>query len=102
VPGHTTGVLFVILSVAIGGLIIGALGRLAVPGRQPLGLIRTILVGIAGSFLGAVVARLIWTNPQQHRMGLIVLEVLAAALIVYLLGRGRRRYAGRARRSRAY
>jgi uncharacterized membrane protein YeaQ/YmgE (transglycosylase-associated protein family) len=96
--GHTTGVLFVILSIAIGGLIIGALGRLAVPGRQPLGLIRTILVGIAGSFVGAMVARLIWARPQQHGLGLIVLEVLAAALIVYALGGGRRRSAGRARR----
>jgi uncharacterized membrane protein YeaQ/YmgE (transglycosylase-associated protein family) len=84
-------VIFLIISIAIGGLIIGALGRLAVPGRQPIGILRTILVGVAGSFLGAIVARLIWTAPQNHRMGTIVLEVLAAALIVYALSGRRRR-----------
>jgi uncharacterized membrane protein YeaQ/YmgE (transglycosylase-associated protein family) len=83
--GHTTGVLFLILSIAIGGLIIGALGRLAVPGRQPMGLLRTILVGVAGSFLGGVVARLIWADPQNHGAWVIVLEVLGAALIVYAM-----------------
>ena len=83
--------IFVIFSIAIGGLFIGALGRLAVPGRQPIGILRTILVGVAGSFLGAIVARLIWTDPQNHRAGLIVLEVLAAALIVYAVAGPHRR-----------
>jgi uncharacterized membrane protein YeaQ/YmgE (transglycosylase-associated protein family) len=90
--GHTTGVLFLILSIVIGGLIIGALGRLAVPGRQPMGLLRTILVGVAGSFLGGIVARVIWSDPQNHGIGVVVLEVLGAALIVYAMqGRHRSR-----------
>jgi uncharacterized membrane protein YeaQ/YmgE (transglycosylase-associated protein family) len=82
-------VLFLILSIAIGGLIIGALGRLAVPGRQPMGLIATMLVGVGGAIIGGIVARLIWTDPGQHAMGVVVLEVLGAALIVYLIA-GRR------------
>jgi uncharacterized membrane protein YeaQ/YmgE (transglycosylase-associated protein family) len=85
-------VLFLILSIAIGGLVIGALGRLAVPGRQPMGLLATMLVGIGGAVVGGIVARVIWADPQQHVMGVVVLEVLGAALIVYAI-RGRRRRA---------
>jgi uncharacterized membrane protein YeaQ/YmgE (transglycosylase-associated protein family) len=82
-------VLFLILSIAIGGLIIGALGRLAVPGPQPMGILATMLVGIGGAIVGGIVARVIWSDPQQHAVGVIVLEVLGAALIVYAM-RGRR------------
>lgn len=39
----------------IGGLIIGGLRRLLVPGRTPMGLMRTALTGLAGSFLGGLV-----------------------------------------------
>jgi uncharacterized membrane protein YeaQ/YmgE (transglycosylase-associated protein family) len=54
-----------------------------------MGILATMLVGVAGAFLGGVVARLIWAAPQNHGLGVIVLEVLGAALIVYAL-RGRR------------
>jgi uncharacterized membrane protein YeaQ/YmgE (transglycosylase-associated protein family) len=82
-------VLFLILSIAIGGLIIGALGRLAVPGPQPMGILATMLVGIGGAIVGGIVGRVIWSDPQQHALGVIVLEVLGAAAIVYAM-RGRR------------
>jgi uncharacterized membrane protein YeaQ/YmgE (transglycosylase-associated protein family) len=42
---------------ALGGLVIGALGRLVIPGRQPIGLGLTALAGIGGGLLGGVVAR---------------------------------------------
>ncbi len=86
---QTTGVLFWILSVILGGLVIGALGRLVVPGPNPMGILATIAVGIVGSIIGGVVARLIWTRPQNHAGWLIVLEVLGAALIVAVLARRR-------------
>lgn len=85
--------LFLILSILIGGLIIGAIGRLIVPGPQPMGFFGTILVGIGGALLGALVARAIWPQPDLHKLGVFALEVLAAALIVLVLrgSRGRRR-----------
>ena len=46
-------------SAAIGGLIVGLLGRLAIPGRDPMPLWTTILLGIAGSVLGGFVAGLV-------------------------------------------
>jgi uncharacterized membrane protein YeaQ/YmgE (transglycosylase-associated protein family) len=45
-----------LLSAAVGGLIVGALARLAIPGRDPMPLWTTVLLGIAGSVLGGFVA----------------------------------------------
>ena len=38
------------------GLIVGALARFLMPGPQPMGLIMTCLIGIAGSFVGGTIA----------------------------------------------
>ena len=48
--------LMVILAVAVSGLIIGALARLAVPGPDPMPWWKTILLGIAGSFVGGLLS----------------------------------------------
>ncbi len=84
--------LYLVLSVVVSGLIIGALGRLAVPGPDPMSLPRTILVGIGGSLIGGIAGWLIWGSEARaaHLGAIAVLEVLGAALIVYLM-RGRRR-----------
>ena len=47
-----------ILSLVVSGLIIGLLARFAVPGKDPLKLWQTIVLGIAGSLLGTIVARM--------------------------------------------
>jgi uncharacterized membrane protein YeaQ/YmgE (transglycosylase-associated protein family) len=48
-----------ILSLLVSGLIIGLLARFAVPGKDPLPLWQTVLLGIAGSLLGGIVAGLL-------------------------------------------
>ena len=48
-----------ILSLLVSGLIIGLLARFAVPGKDPLKLWQTILLGIVGSLLGGLVAGLL-------------------------------------------
>ncbi len=48
-----------ILSLLVSGLIVGLLARFAVPGKDPLKLWQTILLGIAGSLLGGVLAGLL-------------------------------------------
>ena len=73
-----------LIGLVLGGLVVGALGRLAIPGRDPMSLGRTILVGIGGSFLGYLVGSLLFGG----RSGLL-LSVLGASLIVWLLGRRR-------------
>ena len=50
--GTIRGVLSYLFALVISGLVIGALGRLAIPGRNPMGIGMTILVGIGGSLIG--------------------------------------------------
>jgi len=41
------------------GLVVGALGRLLLPGRQRIGILLTVLVGIVAAFAGTAIARAI-------------------------------------------
>ncbi|HET7488374.1 MAG TPA: hypothetical protein VFJ85_10630 [Acidimicrobiales bacterium] len=75
-----------ILLLVLTGLVVGALGRLAIPGPNPMSIGMTILVGIGGSLLAGLVVGLLFNRPAGF-----LLSVLAAALIVWLMERGRRR-----------
>ncbi|MFI0372860.1 GlsB/YeaQ/YmgE family stress response membrane protein [Actinomadura sp. 1N219] len=46
-----------IITAIVIGAIIGALGRLLLPGRQPIGVILTVLVGIAAAIAGTAIAQ---------------------------------------------
>jgi uncharacterized membrane protein YeaQ/YmgE (transglycosylase-associated protein family) len=78
-------VIVFILLLLLSGLVVGALGRLAVPGPNPMSIGRTILVGIGGSLLGGLVGGLLFGRNG----GGLILAVLGAALIVYLLDRNK-------------
>jgi uncharacterized membrane protein YeaQ/YmgE (transglycosylase-associated protein family) len=67
-----------IVAILVSGLVIGALGRLAVPGPDPMPIWLTILLGIVGSIVGGMVALSIGLGVG----GVFVLSVLAATLIV--------------------
>jgi uncharacterized membrane protein YeaQ/YmgE (transglycosylase-associated protein family) len=54
--GTLIGLAFELVWLAVTGLIIGALGRLVLPGRQEIGLLPTALIGIAASLLGGILA----------------------------------------------
>ena len=71
---------------AVSGLIIGGLARLALPGPDPMGIGATILIGLAGSFLGGLVMLAI---TGGRNAGGIVVAVAAATLIVYIIRRRR-------------
>ena len=77
-----------ILAMTFSGLFIGALGRLVVPGPNPIGIARTILVGIAGSFVGGIIGRLVFGMRYRYSFGLgLILAVGCTALIVYAIDR---------------
>ena len=77
-------ILMVIISLVISGAIFGALGRLAVPGPNPMSIGMTILVGIGGALLGSVVGALLGvTSPFIF----FLLQSLGAAGIVFLMQR---------------
>ncbi|RIQ23116.1 GlsB/YeaQ/YmgE family stress response membrane protein [Jiangella rhizosphaerae] len=67
----------------IAGLVIGALARLIKPGKQNLGWIATLLLGLAGSVIGGLVANLLGTGDifELNVLGFIV-AVVAAVLLV--------------------
>ncbi len=48
------------------GLVAGALARLLVPGRDPMGIGGTILLGIVGSFVGGFIAFLLFGNDIEE------------------------------------
>jgi uncharacterized membrane protein YeaQ/YmgE (transglycosylase-associated protein family) len=56
--GSLIGLAFSLLWLALTGLVIGALGRLVLPGRQEISLLATALIGIAASLLGGILANL--------------------------------------------
>lgn len=73
------------------GLVVGAIAKLLMPGTDPGGWIVTILLGIAGSFVGGFVARAL-SDSQTQTVGFIG-SVLGAMLLLFLyrLFVGRRR-----------
>jgi uncharacterized membrane protein YeaQ/YmgE (transglycosylase-associated protein family) len=56
--GSLVGLAFELLWLALTGLVIGALGRLVLPGQQNVSLLATVLVGIGASLVGGLLANL--------------------------------------------
>ncbi len=56
--GSLVGLAFELLWLVLAGLLIGALGRLVLPGQQDISLLATALVGIGASLLGGILADL--------------------------------------------
>jgi uncharacterized membrane protein YeaQ/YmgE (transglycosylase-associated protein family) len=79
------GLLTFLIILAITGLIVGALARLALPGPDPMGIGTTVLIGIAGSFVGGLLVRAITGREGAG----IVVAVACATAIVYVIRRSR-------------
>jgi len=79
----------VILGWILIGLVVGGLGRLIVPGRNPIGLILTILVGIVGSVAGGAATRAM-AGPGHGDLSFILALVIAAILVAIINGSPRR------------
>ena len=78
----------------VAGLIIGALARLIKPGKQNLSLLATLLLGLAGSVIGGIIASLLGTGGiwELNVIGFIAAVVAAVLLIGVaesMSGRGR-------------
>ena len=68
-----------IITALIVGLIIGALGRLVVPGRQPIPIWLTIVVGIVAAFIGTLLARALGIPTATN--GIDWLELLVQVIV---------------------
>ena len=72
-----------VVELILTGLVVGALGRLVVPGPHPMGIGATILVGLAGTFLGGLLGRLVFGWRYGYSFGLgLLLAVGCTAMIV--------------------
>ena len=81
-----------IISAIIIGAIIGIIGRLVVPGRQRIGIIVTILVGIVAALLGTWLASLMGVaNTKGIDWIELIIQIVLAAIGVALVSGTRRR-----------
>ena len=67
------------------GLIAGALARLIMPGRDPMGIVMTIILGIVGSILGGLVSWAIWgTETGRIQPAGLLLSILGAIIVLWI------------------
>ncbi len=86
--------MFHFLWVLIIGLVVGALAKLIMPGKDPGGIIVTMLLGIAGAFLGGWIGRAVGLYQEGQGAGFIMSLIGAIILLaIYRLIIGRRRVA---------
>lgn len=68
------------------GLVVGVIARVLVPGRQHLGIVLTLVLGMIGSVVGGVVANLIGTGDVFELNVIGSLVAIAAAVVLIALG----------------
>jgi uncharacterized membrane protein YeaQ/YmgE (transglycosylase-associated protein family) len=79
------GLISFLISLAVLGLVIGALGRLALPGPDPMSIGMTVAIGIGGSFIGGILTSLI----SGRNAWSFLVAVACATGIVYVIRRSR-------------
>jgi uncharacterized membrane protein YeaQ/YmgE (transglycosylase-associated protein family) len=73
------------------GLVVGIIGKLLMPGRDPGGFILTIVLGIAGALLGGFVGRSLGMYGEGEPAGFVMAVIGSIILLViYRLVAGRR------------
>ena len=72
-----------IVQLAIFGLIVGLLARFLMPGKDPMGLIMTSILGIVGFFLGTFIGRTLFAKGQYYQARW-VMSVLGSLVLLFL------------------
>jgi uncharacterized membrane protein YeaQ/YmgE (transglycosylase-associated protein family) len=92
-----------IITAILIGIVVGVLGRLVLPGRQPIGMLVTVLVGIVAAFIGTAIARAIGIPTVTggidwlELLVQVIVAALGVALVASLMGRRRTGLMGRRR-----
>jgi uncharacterized membrane protein YeaQ/YmgE (transglycosylase-associated protein family) len=78
----------------VAGLIIGALARLIKPGKQRLGILATLLLGLVGSVIGGTIANLLGTGDimELNVLGFVFAVIASVLLIGVAEGIAQRRH----------
>ena len=80
-----------VIGLAFTGLIVGALARLGLPGRDPMSIFQTMLVGVAGSLIAGLIS---YYAFDSERGAGILLSILCALAIVFAVRKIRERTLG--------
>lgn len=73
------------------GLVAGLIAKIVMPGRGPAGWIMTILLGVAGAFIGGfIAARLGLGTVQGFDPRSLIIAILGSALLLFIYRRARR------------
>ena len=72
------------------GFVVGLIARAVMPGTQSMGIVKTTLIGVAGSFIGGLLGNLISGDGlfNVHSAGWIG-SILGAVILMAILGRSR-------------
>jgi uncharacterized membrane protein YeaQ/YmgE (transglycosylase-associated protein family) len=81
-------VILYIVGLLLTGLVVGALGRLLLPGRDPMTLLQTIALGIAASLIAGLIAYYVFDSEEG---GGILLSVICAIALVFAVRKLRER-----------
>ena len=75
--------MFSLIGTLLVGLIVGAIAKFVMPGKDPGGIIVTILLGIAGSFVASYLGRALGWYREGETAGWIM-SILGAVLLLFL------------------
>jgi uncharacterized membrane protein YeaQ/YmgE (transglycosylase-associated protein family) len=80
------GTLGSIISWAVFGLVIGLIARMLYPGRQPMGFIATMILGIVGSLLGGFLSYAFGFRPEEgaFRGAGWIMSIVGAMVVVWI------------------
>jgi uncharacterized membrane protein YeaQ/YmgE (transglycosylase-associated protein family) len=80
-----------LLAALVVGLIVGAIAKLLMPGRDPGGIIVTMLIGVAGALLATFLGRALnWYGPGQGAGWIASIIGAVVLLLLYRMFTGRR------------
>jgi uncharacterized membrane protein YeaQ/YmgE (transglycosylase-associated protein family) len=88
-------VILFIIGLLFTGLIVGALGRLLLPGRDPMSVFQTIMLGIAASLIAGLIAYYVFDEKEGPGF---LFSVICAIALVYAVRKLRERDASTPRR----
>jgi len=75
--------IFEIIQLAIFGLIVGLVARFLMPGKDPMGLIMTSILGIVGFFLGTFIGRTLFDKGPYYQAKWLM-SILGSLVLLFL------------------
>ena len=78
--------MFHMIGHAIFGLLIGLVARAVMPGRQHMGLILTMVLGLVGAWLGGLIGRKVGMYKEGHPAGFFM-ALLGAVVVLFIYSR---------------